>query len=90
MLGTSTHDTKRSEDVRLRIAALSEISDSGQSHPTLEQAKQEVSRLRSMISARPSAKRGVPYLSNASGNMATEPLQTKSVSSIGENPTIHY
>ena len=27
MLGTSTHDTKRSEDVRLRIAALSEVPD---------------------------------------------------------------
>lgn len=27
MLGTSTHDTKRSEDVRLRIAALSEIPE---------------------------------------------------------------
>lgn len=27
LLGTSTHDTKRSEDVRLRIAALSEIPD---------------------------------------------------------------
>jgi len=27
MLGTSTHDTKRNEDVRLRIAALSEVPD---------------------------------------------------------------
>lgn len=27
MLATSTHDTKRSEDVRMRIAALSEVSD---------------------------------------------------------------
>jgi (1->4)-alpha-D-glucan 1-alpha-D-glucosylmutase len=27
MLGTSTHDTKRSEDVRLRIAALSEVPE---------------------------------------------------------------
>lgn len=32
MLCTSTHDTKRSEDVRCRIAALSELADTWQEH----------------------------------------------------------